>query len=53
MDFALSDEHIELRRMLRSFFDKEAPTELVAEMDRQERYPAELYAKMATSGCAG
>ena len=53
MDFQLSPEHQELRRTLRAFFEKEAPHELVMELDRQERYPAELYAKMAAIGLCG
>ncbi|MGF7233545.1 MAG: acyl-CoA dehydrogenase family protein, partial [Frankia sp.] len=53
MDFQLSPEHQELQRTLRAFFEKEAPHELVMELDRQERYPAELYAKMAAIGLCG
>lgn len=53
MDFTLSDEHRELQRMLRAFFEKEAPTHVIAELDREERYPAELYAKMADLGLCG
>jgi alkylation response protein AidB-like acyl-CoA dehydrogenase len=53
MDFQLSDEHQELRRTLRAFFEKEAPHELVMELDRTECYPAELYAKMAELGLCG
>src|SRR5690242_9215618 len=53
MDFQLSDEHQELRRTLRAFFEKEAPHEVVAELDRTERYPAELYAKLADLGLCG
>lgn len=53
MDFQLSEEHQELRRVLRAFFAKEAPHELVMQLDREERYPAELYAKMAAMGLCG
>lgn len=53
MDFSLNDEHIELQRMLRSFFETEAPTHLISELDRNEEYPAELYAKMASLGLCG
>jgi alkylation response protein AidB-like acyl-CoA dehydrogenase len=53
MDFQLSDEHQELRRTLRAFFEKEAPHELISELDRTEQYPAELYAKMAGLGLCG
>ena len=53
MDFELSAEHKELRRWLRAFFEKEAPHELVMQLDREERYPAEIYAKMAEIGLCG
>ncbi|HVX20998.1 MAG TPA: acyl-CoA dehydrogenase family protein [Acidimicrobiales bacterium] len=53
MDFTVSAEHDELRRTLRGFFEKEAPTHVVAELDRAERFPAELYAKMADLGLCG
>src|SRR5450756_2828723 len=53
MDFQLSAEHQELRRTLRAFFEKEAPHELIMELDRNEQYPAELYAKMAAIGLCG
>jgi alkylation response protein AidB-like acyl-CoA dehydrogenase len=53
MDFQLSAEHQELRRMLRAFFEKEAPHELIMQLDREERYPAEIYAKMAALGLCG
>ncbi|MGE3619354.1 MAG: acyl-CoA dehydrogenase family protein [Acidimicrobiia bacterium] len=53
MDFALSDEHVELQAMLRSFFEKEAPTHLVAEWDRNEQFPTELYRKVAELGLCG
>jgi alkylation response protein AidB-like acyl-CoA dehydrogenase len=53
MDFQLSDEHQELRRTLRAFFEKVAPHDLVAELDRTETYPAEMYAKVAELGLCG
>src|SRR5579871_6603921 len=53
MDFQLSEEHQELRRTLRAFFEKEAPHDLVAELDRKEQYPGELYAKVAELGLCG
>lgn len=53
MDFALSDEHSDLQRMLRSFFEREAPNHVINELDRTETYPGELYGKMADLGlCA-
>ena len=53
MDFTIADEHEELRRTLRAFFEKEAPTHVIAELDREERYPTEIYAKLATMGLCG
>lgn len=53
MDFALSEEHVELQRMLRSFFEKEAPTHVIAELDHNEEFPAEIYAKLAEMGLCG
>ena len=53
MDFAVSDEHQALRKTLRSFFEKEAPIDVIAELDREERFPTEIYAKMADLGLCG
>src|SRR5882672_1162902 len=33
VDYALADEHAALRKMLRSFFEEEAPTHVIAELD--------------------
>lgn len=53
MDFSLSPEHQDLRRTLRSFFEREAPIGVVAALDREERFPAEIYAKMAAIDLCG
>jgi alkylation response protein AidB-like acyl-CoA dehydrogenase len=53
MDFAISDEHEALRDMLRRFFEKEAPIHVVAELDRTETFPTELYGKLAELGLCG
>lgn len=53
MDFALSDEHRNLQSTLRNFFETEAPTHVISELDRNEIYPAEIYAKMAAIGLCG
>lgn len=53
MDFSVSEEHRALRKMLRTFFEAEAPVAVMAEIDRTERYPAEIYAKMADLGLCG
>jgi alkylation response protein AidB-like acyl-CoA dehydrogenase len=53
MDFTLSQEQQELRTMLRSFFEKEAPTDVVHRFDREERFPREVFDKMAALGLCG
>ncbi len=53
MDFTLTEEQEELRKTLRAFFEREAPTDVIARHDREERFPAEIYAKMAELGLCG
>ena len=53
MDFALADEHAALRKMLRSFFEEEAPTHVIAELDAAQRFPVEIWRKMADLGLCG
>jgi alkylation response protein AidB-like acyl-CoA dehydrogenase len=53
ISFALAPEHEQLRATLRSLLEKEAPTDVVARMDREERFPAELYAKLAELDLCG
>lgn len=53
MDFSLTPEQQELRRTLRTFFEKEAPIDVMASHDREERFPTEIYAKMAELGLCG
>lgn len=53
MDFTISAEHSALRQTLRAFFTKEAPNHLIAELDRAEEFPRELYTKMADLGLCG
>ncbi len=53
LDFSLTAEQEELRRTLRSFFEREAPIEVIAAHDREERFPSEIYAKMAELGLCG
>jgi alkylation response protein AidB-like acyl-CoA dehydrogenase len=53
MNFAPSPEHLTLRRELREFFEREAPTERIAALDRAEVFPAEIYAAMAEMGLCG
>jgi alkylation response protein AidB-like acyl-CoA dehydrogenase len=53
MDFALSPEHEDLRSTLRTFFEREAPTAVVAAYDRAERFPQEIYERMAALDLCG
>lgn len=53
MDFTISGEHQQFRRMLREFFEAEAPTDVVARFDREEEFNSELYRKVAGLGLCG
>jgi alkylation response protein AidB-like acyl-CoA dehydrogenase len=53
MNFSLSDEHQDLRATLRSFLAGAAPTAVVAEYDRAERFPQEIYDKLAELDLCG
>lgn len=53
VNFALTDEQLELRRTLRDFFAKEASIAVMARHDREEMFPREIYAKMADLGLCG
>ncbi len=53
MDFVVEPEHKQFQATLREFFAAEAPVQVVAEMDRAEEFPAEIYAKMADMGLCG
>ncbi len=53
MDFELSDEHVALRQSLRTFFEREAPIDVVARHDRDEEFDDELYRKVAEMGLCG
>lgn len=53
MDFELSEEHKHLRASLRDFFQREAPTDVVARHDRDEEFNTDLYAKIADLGLCG
>ena len=53
MNFDLSDEQIAMRDALRAFLRKECPIEYVRECDEAERFPHELYAKLAAQGWLG
>lgn len=53
MDFGLTEEQTMLRDNVRAFMKKECPIEYVRECDEKERYPAELFEKMARLGWLG
>jgi alkylation response protein AidB-like acyl-CoA dehydrogenase len=53
MGFGFTSEQQELRTMLRSFFEAEAPTDVVARRDRDEEFPLDTYDKMAELGLCG
>jgi alkylation response protein AidB-like acyl-CoA dehydrogenase len=53
MDFALSDDQVAYQKDVRAFFEREAPAEVLAELDDSETFPHEIYAKMAAFGMTG
>lgn len=53
MDFALSDEQRQFRKTLRTFFAEVAPIAVIAEIDRSETFPADIYRRMAEIGLTG
>src|SRR5215211_7466166 len=53
MDFELTDNQRALRDGLRQFLLRECPIEYVRECDEAERFPTELYGKLASQGWLG
>ncbi|WNJ88077.1 acyl-CoA dehydrogenase family protein [Bosea sp. 685] len=53
MDFELSDSQALMRDQLRAFLTKECPIEYVRACDEEERFPFELYDKLAKEGWLG
>ncbi len=53
MNFELDDELVDFRATLRRFFEREAPIDVVAELDAGTRPVDELYAGMADLGLTG
>ncbi len=53
MDFELSEQQRLMRDSLRSFLTRECPIEYVRACDEDERFPFELYDKLATEGWLG
>lgn len=50
MDFTFTDEQEAFRQTVRDFIKRETSKELDREIDREQRFPAELSAKMADAG---
>ena len=54
MDLSLTKKQQDLKSDARDFFERECPTSLVREMERDERgYPADLWERMAALGWMG
>lgn len=53
MDFDLTDSQRQMKDSLRAFLLKECPIEYVRACDEAERYPSELFAKLAAQGWLG
>jgi alkylation response protein AidB-like acyl-CoA dehydrogenase len=52
-DPGLTPEQLEIKRTLRSFFEREAPHDVIAELDRTATYPATILDGMAALGLWG
>ena len=53
MDFEINDQQKLMRDSLRAFLKKECPVEYVRDCDDNERFPFELYEKLAAEGWLG
>lgn len=53
IDFSLTDEQKAMQEAIRSFLRKECPVEYVRECDNAERFPEELFQKLADLGWLG
>lgn len=53
MTFVYAPEHETLRAELRTFFEHHAPSTKMAQLDRSETYPAEIYQAIAERGWCG
>ncbi|MGE0503616.1 MAG: acyl-CoA dehydrogenase family protein [Rhizobiaceae bacterium] len=53
MDFEISEQQRLMRDSLRAFLKKECPIEYVRACDEEERFPFELYDKLAAEGWLG
>ncbi|MBI2861794.1 MAG: acyl-CoA/acyl-ACP dehydrogenase [Chloroflexi bacterium] len=50
MDFTFTPEQQTFKKQIHEFLEKECPKEYVRELDEEERYPYELYAKWVKAG---
>jgi acyl-CoA dehydrogenase len=53
MDFILNEEQEMIKKSIREFMEKECPREYVREHDEQEKFPSDLFQKMARMGWLG
>lgn len=53
MDFALTDIQRQLQSMVTAFMEKECPPAVIRGYDEADRYPTEIYEKMAAAGWFG
>lgn len=53
MDFALTETQRQIQDMVTAFMEKECPPELVRAHDESDKYPFEVYEKMAAAGWFG
>ena len=52
MDFTLSKEHLLFRQMVREFVENEVKP-IMQEIDEEERFPSEIWAKLGPAGLLG
>ena len=50
MDFSFTEEQQAFRQSVRDFMQRECPPKYARQLDENEEYPFELYAKMADLG---
>lgn len=53
MSSALDEKYQNMIRPLRSLLERSAPTAVIADLDRREEFPTEIYAELAAAGYTG
>lgn len=53
MDFILTEEQIMFQKTVRKFMERECPRDYVRQHDEQEKFPLDLFQKMASQGWMG